>query len=164
MTRIVALVIVSVLTYTAAIGRFEPWDVVLSAIVSAVTIYGFRSHLLRGESLSTVSLLRRLLFTLPLVAYMIFDITRSTILVVRYTLHLKPLEHPGIVAIPMGERTRFGATMSGFLTTVAPGTFLVDFDWTERVMLIHAIDASDPDAVRASHQAFYDRFQRHVFP
>jgi hypothetical protein len=31
-------------------------------------------------------------------------------------------------------------------------------------MLLHVIDASDPDEVRRRHQVFYDRFQRKVFP
>ncbi|MDP9369920.1 MAG: hypothetical protein M3Q03_16890 [Chloroflexota bacterium] len=32
------------------------------------------------------------------------------------------------------------------------------------MLLIHVLDATDPDAVRAEHERFYRRFQRHVFP
>jgi multicomponent K+:H+ antiporter subunit E/multicomponent Na+:H+ antiporter subunit E len=46
----------------------------------------------------------------------------------------------------------------------SPGEFLVDVDWIERVMLIHVLDASDPEEVRRDHQRFYVRFQRAVFP
>ncbi len=31
-------------------------------------------------------------------------------------------------------------------------------------MLMHVLDATDPDAVRARHDEFYDRYQRAVFP
>ena len=31
-------------------------------------------------------------------------------------------------------------------------------------MLFHVIDASDPDAVRAQLDRFYQRYQRRVFP
>jgi multisubunit Na+/H+ antiporter MnhE subunit len=164
MARVVAIMLIAVLTYAAMIGSFQPWDLALATLIAGATVFGFRSHLLRGASPSAPVLLRRLVFVPPLIGYMLWDIARGTWQVARYSLRTRPLEHPGIVAIPMGERTRFGATMSGFLTTVSPGTFLVDFDWTGRVILIHAIDATDPDAVRATHQAFYDRFQRHVFP
>ena len=41
---------------------------------------------------------------------------------------------------------------------------LVGVDEEKRVMLIHAIDAADPDAVRESQQEFYRRYQRRVFP
>ncbi|HEV2528970.1 MAG TPA: Na+/H+ antiporter subunit E [Thermomicrobiales bacterium] len=164
MARMISVILVSVVVYVAAIGRIEPWDIVLATIVATGSTWLFRKHLFRGPSPSTPTLLRRLLFFPLLSAYIIWDIIRSTVIVTAYSLHLRKLEHPGIVSIPMGDRTRFGVTMSGFLTTVSPGTFLVDLDWTERTMLIHAIDATDPDAVRASHQRFYDRFQRHVFP
>jgi multisubunit Na+/H+ antiporter MnhE subunit len=32
------------------------------------------------------------------------------------------------------------------------------------MMLVHVIDASDPDQIRADMQALYDRYQRKVFP
>jgi multisubunit Na+/H+ antiporter MnhE subunit len=50
------------------------------------------------------------------------------------------------------------------LTTLSPGSVLVDIDWQRRDMLLHVIDASDPDAVRADLERFYDRYQRRVFP
>ena len=164
MPRIIVIMLISIVTYAAMIGSFDPWDLALAALVAAGTVYGFRTHLLRGESPSTLVLLRRLVFLVPLILDVLWEIVRGTWQVLVFSLRLRPMEHPGIVAIPLGERTRFGATMSGFLTTISPGTFLVDIDWKARVMLIHAIDASDPDAVRLSHQVFYDRFQRHVFP
>ena len=40
----------------------------------------------------------------------------------------------------------------------------MDIDWEKRVMLIHSITAGDPEAVRRSHQDFYQRYQRKVFP
>ncbi|CAA9566163.1 MAG: hypothetical protein AVDCRST_MAG33-2076 [uncultured Thermomicrobiales bacterium] len=164
MPRIIVIMLISIVTYAAMIGSFDPWDLALAALVATGTVYGFRTHLLRGESPSTLVLLRRLVFLVPLILDVLWEIVRGTWQVLVFSLRLRPMEHPGIVAIPLGERTRFGATMSGFLTTISPGTFLVDIDWKARVMLIHAIDASDPDAVRLSHQVFYDRFQRHVFP
>lgn len=164
MPRIVAIMLISVLTYAAMIGRFDPWDLALATLVAGGTVYGFRAHLLRGASPSAATLLRRLLFLPPLLGWVLWEITIGTWQVAVYSLRLRPMGHPGIVAIPLGARTRFGATMSGFLTTISPGTFLVEYDWAARVMLIHSIDATDPDEVRAAHQRFYDRFQRHVFP
>jgi multicomponent Na+:H+ antiporter subunit E len=164
MARYALVVLISVAVYVATIGRLEWWDVAMSGAVAAGAAWAFRGHLFRGPSPSGLTLLRRALFVPPLVAWVIWEIIRGTVVVAAYSLRLRPLAHPGIVAIPLGERTRLGATMSGFFTTVSPGTFLVDFDWAARTMLIHAIDATDPDAVRADHQAFYRRFQRHVFP
>jgi multicomponent K+:H+ antiporter subunit E/multicomponent Na+:H+ antiporter subunit E len=41
---------------------------------------------------------------------------------------------------------------------------LVDVDWVRRDLVVHVIDASDPDGVRQRLQRFYDRYQRRVFP
>ena len=164
MARVVAIMLIAVLTYAAMIGGFQPWDLALATVIAGATVVGFRTHLLRGAAPSALTLLRRLVFVPALIGYVIRDIVLGTWQVASYSLRLRPLDHPGIVSVPMGERTRFGVTMTGFLTTVAPGTFLIDIDWDARVLLIHTIDASDPDAVRASQQTFYDRVQRHVFP
>jgi multisubunit Na+/H+ antiporter MnhE subunit len=48
--------------------------------------------------------------------------------------------------------------------TLSPGEVLVDIDRSRGVMLVHVIDAHDPDAVRARHDHFYRRYQRGVFP
>jgi multisubunit Na+/H+ antiporter MnhE subunit len=77
---------------------------------------------------------------------------------------IRPLVAPGVVAVPIGDRTPTGVAVSGIATTLSPGTMLVDVDWAARTMLIHAMDASDPARVIAAHQHFYDRWQRHVFP
>jgi multisubunit Na+/H+ antiporter MnhE subunit len=50
------------------------------------------------------------------------------------------------------------------VSALSPGTFLVDVDEEDRTMLVHVLDASDPDAVRAEFEAFYRRYQRRVFP
>ena len=164
MARIAAILILCTLTYCAMLGGFNPWDIALGLLVAAGTIVAFRRHLLRGEGASARTLLRRLVFILPMTGYLIYDIVRGTCQVAGYSLRLRPLNHPGIVAVPLDGRSRLGAAMSGFFTTVAPGTFLVDYDREHNTMLVHCIDASDPDDIRATHQRFYDRFQRHVFP
>jgi multisubunit Na+/H+ antiporter MnhE subunit len=71
---------------------------------------------------------------------------------------------PGVVAVPFGERTPNGVAVSAFLAAFTPDTLLVGVDEEERVMLIHAVDAADPDAVREAQQEFYRRYQRKVFP
>jgi len=66
--------------------------------------------------------------------------------------------------VPIGERTTSGVAVSALTTTMSPGEVLVDIDWERGVMLIHVLDARDPDAVRARHLRFYERYQRRVFP
>jgi multisubunit Na+/H+ antiporter MnhE subunit len=101
----------------------------------------------------------------PLFAYgLLADIARGTWDVALRVVHLRPIEHPGIVRIPVGERTPLGVAVSALATTLSPGTVFIDLDEEAGVMLLHVIDAADPDRVRADHLRFYERYQRRVFP
>jgi multicomponent Na+:H+ antiporter subunit E len=77
---------------------------------------------------------------------------------------LRPLESPGIVQIPIGDRSPLGVAVTGLLVGLSPGSLLLDVDSEHRVMLFHVIDAHDPDAVRARIDTFYQRYQRRVWP
>jgi multisubunit Na+/H+ antiporter MnhE subunit len=92
------------------------------------------------------------------------DVAVGTWEVALVTLHLRPLHNPGIVAIPIGERSPVGISVTALVMTLSPGEFLVDVDWEREVMLMHVIDATDPEAVRRTHEEFYSRYQKKVFP
>lgn len=79
-------------------------------------------------------------------------------------VHLRPVERPGVVRIPIGQRSERGIAVSALTTTLSPGSVLIDIDRERGDLLLHVIDASDPDAVRERLQRFYDRYQRRVFP
>jgi multisubunit Na+/H+ antiporter MnhE subunit len=92
------------------------------------------------------------------------DVARGTWDVALRVVHLRPVEHPGIVRVPIGDRTPLGVAVSALATTLSPGSVFIDLDEEAGVMLLHVIDAAHPDEVRAAHQRFYDRYQRRVFP
>jgi multicomponent Na+:H+ antiporter subunit E len=100
----------------------------------------------------------------PFVIVVLWEVLVGTWRVALVVLHIKPIAKSGIVSVPIGDRTPIGVAILGLATTLAPGTLLLDIDWRNRVMLIHALDASDPDRFRAAQAQFYDRWQRHVFP
>jgi len=47
---------------------------------------------------------------------------------------------------------------------LTPDTIVVELDNEEGRMLLHVLDARDPDAVRAGQLESYERRQRRVFP
>jgi multisubunit Na+/H+ antiporter MnhE subunit len=101
----------------------------------------------------------------PLFVYAVFrDVVIGTVDVAKYSLGMRDAGYQGIVAVPIGERTRSGVAISAWATTISPGTALVDVDWEAGQMLIHVLDARDPDRIRRVHQHFYERYQRPVFP
>lgn len=151
------------LVYLLVLGSFAPTDIVMGLAISGALLYGTRK-LTFLEGPASPNLLRRLLYFFPFALAETWIIIVGTWKVALVTLHVSSVECPGIVAIPIGERTPNGVAVSALCSTLSPGTFLVDVDWERKVMLIHAIDASDPEEVRREHQEFYDRWQSKVFP
>jgi multisubunit Na+/H+ antiporter MnhE subunit len=67
---------------------------------------------------------------------------------------------PGFVEIPRDDRSRRETALWGVLTGEAPDEVPVDAG--HDVLVVHLVDASDPDAVRARHRASHERWQRKV--
>ena len=75
---------------------------------------------------------------------------------------LRGAGQPGFVEIPRGERSRHSVALWGVLTGEAPDEVPVDVDEERRVLIVHLVDARDPDAVRERHRLAYERAQRKV--
>lgn len=164
MNRVLLWVAILTLIYALALASFDPWDLALGALASLALLLGLRAFLFGGAPRPIERLGRRLLAVPGFVWSVLRDITVGTWNVAAVTLGLRPLERPGIVALPFGERTPDGALLTAFAVTLSPGEFLVDIDWEERRLLFHALDASDPDAVRARLDDMYRRHQRDLLP
>jgi multisubunit Na+/H+ antiporter MnhE subunit len=149
--------------YLLALGSFHPFDLALGLILAAALSFGLRGRLERprGEG---PPLAARVTAAPLLLAALLAEVARGTWDVALRVLGLRPVEHPGIVAIPIGERSELGVAVTGLLAGLSPGSLLLDVDHERRAMLFHVIDASDPDAVRAQLDRFYQRYQRRVFP
>lgn len=152
-----------ILVYALVLGSFAPADLAMGAVISGALMYGTRRFVFAEEPASP-NILSRFLHFWPFLVAEIWNIVTGTWEVALVTLHIRPLVSPGIVAVPIGERTPVGVAVSAMATTLSPGTFLVDVDWEQGVMLIHALNASDPEEVRRDHQEFYERWQKKVFP
>jgi len=153
-----------ILVYALVLASFAPWDLALGAALSGSLLLLARRSIFGGNFAPLPSLLGRILAFGPFAAAVFRDAVAGTRQVTLVVLHLRPLERPGIVAVPIGERTSVGVAVSALVTTISPGEFLVDVDWKRRVMLVHSINAATPEEVRRSHEDFYQRYQRKVFP
>lgn len=150
------------LVYAMVLASFHPFDLLFGATLSGALIYAFRPFVFGGRPDPLPGLLGRFLWLFPFVWAVFLDVVKGTWEVALVTLHLRPLVSPGIVKVPVGERTPTGVAVSALVTTLSPGAFLIEAN--EECMLLHLIDASDPDAVRETHEEFYRRYQRKVFP
>ena len=162
--RYVLAIALLTLVYALMLASFAPLDLLLGAAISATLLFLSRRFVFGDASREAGRLPGRLAAFLPFAAAALWDVLRGTWRVSLVTLHIRTLTEPGVVAVPVGERTEAGITVSGMVTTLSPGTFLVDVDQERGAMLIHTIDASDPEALRRTHQEFYERYQKRVFP
>lgn len=110
------------------------------------------------------SLLTRAVAFVPFAGVIFREILKGTLEVTLVTLHLRPLVKPGIVSVPIGDRTPSGIAAWAIVTGLPPGSFFVDLDRERGVALIHLLDARNPDAFREQQADFYRHYQRKVFP
>ncbi len=148
--------------YVAVIARSGPADLLFAAIVSGVALYVWRDFLFGGRPDPTPRLLRRVVAFAPFAGIVLRDVLTGTWQVALIVLHLRPLGTPGMVTVPVGERTSTGVAVSALVSGLSPGTVFIAAN--DSVMLFHIIDATDPDAVREIHEYFYQRYQKKVFP
>lgn len=160
----IALTIVFVL----AIASGEPLDVVIGAILAAGTLAMLRGLLwpagAASRTLTTGEALRRLAAAPIYCAVVVWEITVGTWQVARVVLGLAPIHEPGIVVIPVDDRSEAAAVLTALAATVSPGELVVHHDTERRELHMHLLDASDPDAVRERYRRTYERFQKRVLP
>jgi multicomponent Na+:H+ antiporter subunit E len=164
MTKRVIAGLLLVAVYLLALASVDPLDALVGAVLAAGLVLGLGGLLFPGGEVRAGEAVRRAIAFVPFVAVILRDITVGTWEVALVVLHVRPLERPGIVAVPIGSRTRTGVAVTALVATLSPGEFLVDVDWERKQMLLHVLDATDPDAVRARHETFYRRWQKPVFP
>ena len=164
MSRFVLALLPLVLVYALVLASFHPWDLATGAVVGGGLLWGMRRYVFGERTASVARWPARLVAFVPFAAVVVWDILKGTWNVTLVVLHVRPLAHPGLVAVPIGERSRLGVAVSALATSLSPGSFLVDVDWDRGVILIHFLDASDPDRIRADLHRFYHRYQRSVFP
>lgn len=163
---ILILVVLFLLTgvYALTVASFAWEDLVTGLGLAIVLVAIFRRAILPDQLQSPAFTVKAIVYFPIYVAVVIRTVVVGAITVAAYVLGIRELEHPGIVAVPMGERSQAGVAVSELALTLSPGSFIVENNWDERMMYVHVLDASDPEEVRADLQAIYDRYQRHVVP
>ena len=170
MTRYIVAVLALTLVYALALASFHPWDLLFGAGLSAALLFASRRFVFGADGTAPrpesggLTLLGRVVAFVPFAAVVFRNILVGNWEVTLVTLGLRPLVRPGIVAVPVGERTPTGVAVWAVVTGLPPGSFFVDVDRERGVVLIHVLDARDPEAFREEQEDFYRRYQSKVFP
>lgn len=155
MIILIATFLSSVAIFCMMVGDFSWQNLLVGSGLTAMFMHVFRAQLV-PRPLPPVGLSMHILLYSPvLLYYLIIDIMKGTWQVVQVTLGLAPLRRPGIIKYPIPTKSPYGAGPVGYFITLSPGSFLVDIDWEENVLLVHVLDASDPDALRRDAEKYY---------
>jgi multicomponent Na+:H+ antiporter subunit E len=132
------------------------WENILVALaLSGALMFMFRRQILPRPLPSTGLSLHLIIYAPVLFWYLFIDILKGTYQIITITLGVRPLRKPGIVKIPIGAHSAYGVGPVGYFITLSPGSFMVDIDWEEKMMLVHVVDASDPEAIRRDAEKYY---------
>jgi len=151
------------LVYVLTLGSSDPLDIATGLAIGIALALALGRRIPQAVSGALPPFAARAVYFPVFAGAVLVDVMRGTWLVIRHVLRPRG-RRPGIVRIPIGERTDRGVAVSSLVSTLSPGSVLLDVDWERRDIVMHFIDATDPDAVRAEMQRFYDRYQRRVFP
>lgn len=153
-----------VLVYALTLGSFKPLDLMLGAFAGSLVLIAFRGFVLPPPMSGAGVLARRALRLPAFLAVIAREVVVGTWRVGKAVLSSEPVGTSGLVIVPMGERTNLGVAVSSIAISLTPGELVVELDWDRRVMIVHALDARDPERLRAEQRQIYDRYQRGVFP
>lgn len=162
-SRGLALALLAIV-YLLTLASFDPLDIAAALLISAATLAGLRRFLLTGPPLAAREVARRAIHLPAFALAVTWEVVAGTWHVALIVSGVRPLTRPGIIELPIGERTPNGVAVSALAISLSPGELVIDVDWPRRVMLVHVIDATDPDGIREHQARFYERFQRGVFP
>jgi len=160
-TTIVARAAGLMVIYLLVLTSLDPGDILVGALLGLGISIGLRPRLAARPTRPALSLVR-LRAALEMVRQTGREIVVGTWRVVRFCLGAP--SDPGFVEVPLGRRSHRSVALWGVLTGEAPDEVPVDVDRQRGVLIVHLVDASDPEAVRARHQDAYERWQRHLVP
>lgn len=164
MRRSVSTVVLLAVIYLLTLASSDWVDLLFGVLFGTLLVAGLAGRLSGAPAGGRPPIMTRILGFPIFAGAVIADVLAGAWDVTLRVVGLRRLEAPGIVRVPIGDRSDRGVAISALATTLSPGTVFVDVDHERGDMLLHVIDASDPDAVRAQLQRFYDRYQRRVFP
>nr|WP_281381698.1 Na+/H+ antiporter subunit E [Conexibacter arvalis] len=156
--------------YLLTLGSLAWGDVAIGLVLAIAMELGWRRRVLRGGVVGDPTTppqvpLGRALLALPrLVFAVVVEITRGTWEVAKYSLGIREPVDEGIIEIELEGISEEGSAAWAFISTISPGELVLDVDEERGVLVIHVLDTSDRDAIRARHHEFYERYQRKVIP
>jgi multisubunit Na+/H+ antiporter MnhE subunit len=162
MIAVVGRVAVLTAVYLLVLTSAAPGDVLIGVLLAAGIVAAQRFVHRSDRPPAHGSAAGRLAGVPALVGGTVVDMARSSWQVAGCCLRGR-LPAPGLVTIPIGPRADSAAAWA-IRVGLSPDTIVVEADEERGELVLHVLDARNPDAVRREQLDSYERRQRRVFP
>lgn len=93
----------------------------------------------------------------------LWDIVRANLSVAALILGRRARLRPAFVRLPLALRTDFAITLLAGTVSLTPGTVSAELSADRRVLLVHALDVDDPQALVAEIKNRYEAPLQEIF-
>jgi multicomponent Na+:H+ antiporter subunit E len=149
-------------------------NIILALFWAAVTVSFTPVNLLIGFALGAIALwfmrerfqskyFDRGGLVLRLVGSFIWQLIISSLQVAYFVVVPWARYTPGIVAIPLDIKNDIEITVLANLISLTPGTLSIDVSTDKSTLYVHAMDVSDPDALRRQIKDGFETLVREAF-
>jgi multicomponent Na+:H+ antiporter subunit E len=139
------------LVWTAVSGSFSFLNFAFGFVLAI-----FALSLIR-EQVGSVGYFSRARRVMSLFLLFIYELVLSAWRVAAMVLSPRMDIKPGIIAYPLKVDRDFEITILANLITLTPGTLSVDVSDDRRILYVHAMDASDPEATKRDIAEGFER-------
>ena len=145
-------------TWMLLVNRFAIGSLVMAAILGTII------PLVTASYWPARPRLTRPFEMLPYLALVLWDVILANIQVARIILFMPPDQIKSAwIAVPVDLMSPEAITLLAGTITMTPGTLTADMTRDGRVLLIHALHAPDPDAVRDDIKSRYETRLKRIF-
>lgn len=135
--------LVLALVWVSVTGSLTFLNLLFGYLLGAVSLYLIR------EQVGTIHYIGRFRRIASLFLLFVKELLMSAWRVARVVLQPRPDVKPGVFAYHLNVKTDFEITLLANLITLTPGTLSLDVSEDRSILYVHALDCSDPEAVRA---------------
>ena len=139
------------LAWAAVSGSFSQLNLAFGFVLGTIALYLIR------EQVGTTGYLDRTRKIIGLTLLFLYELVMSAVRVLIMLIKPRLDIKPGIIAYPLKVDRDFEITLLANLITLTPGTLSVDVSHDRSTLFVHAIDCSDPDAIRSDIANGFER-------
>ncbi len=144
------------IAWAALAGDFSPPNLFFGFVLAYLALWATTRK-------RTPGYFRKVPMVINFAVFFLKELVAANLKVARTVLSPKMNLTPGVVAVPIELPNNAAITLLVNLITLTPGTLALDVSSDQRMLYIHAMDASDPSALRELVKSGYERRVKELF-